>query len=112
MKLAAGSENKKTSDNEARKIGQEKNNVTYGTKYSRMNQMKLVEDSLQKFWSDYGLLKQTVSLKFFKGCLSQISLGPFLNTLSYISFIYVCMFCEIKNLIIENIKNKPFISSN
>ena len=39
-------------------------------KYSRMDQVKFVEDSLYPF-------------KFLKGRLSQISLGPFLNTLSH-----------------------------
>ena len=32
----------------------------------------------------YGLLKQTISLQFFKGCLQQVLLGPFLNTLSHL----------------------------
>ena len=32
----------------------------------------------------YGLLKRTNHFKFFKGCLPQILLGPFLNTLSCI----------------------------
>ena len=31
----------------------------------------------------YGLLKQTISLQIFKGCLPQILFGPFLNTLSH-----------------------------
>ena len=39
--------------------------VVYGTKYSGMDQVKC-----------------------FKGCLSQILLGPFLNTLSYMTYIY------------------------
>ena len=39
---------------------------TYGTKYSRMDQVKFVENNL------------------LKGCLTQILLGPFLNTLSHI----------------------------
>ena len=30
----------------------------------------------------YGLLKHTISLQIFYGCLPQISFGPFLNTLS------------------------------
>ena len=38
------------------------------------------------FLYDNGLrherVKQTISLKIFKGCLAQILLGPFLNTLS------------------------------
>ena len=46
----------------------------YGTKYSKTDQLKYVEDSL----------KQTICLLFnvFKGCLPQISPGPFLITLS------------------------------
>ena len=35
----------------------------------------------------YGLPKQTISLQFFKGCLPQIVLGPFLNTLTYMYFL-------------------------
>ena len=42
----------------------------YGAKYSRMNQVKFVEDSFETF---------------FKSCLPQILLGPFLKTLSRIS---------------------------
>ena len=44
----------------------------YGTKYSRIDQVRFVEDS------------KSYHFKFFKGCASQISLGPFLNTLFYI----------------------------
>ena len=33
----------------------------------------------------YGLLKQTIFLQIFKGCLPQILLGPFLNNLSHMS---------------------------
>ena len=32
----------------------------------------------------YGLLRKTVSIQIFKGCLPQILLGPILNTLSHI----------------------------
>ena len=39
---------------------------------------------LKKF-KRYGLLKQTIFLQIFKGCLPQILLGPFLNNLSHIS---------------------------
>ena len=55
-----------------------------GTKYSRMEQVKFVEDNLQKIWSDMICLSRPCHFKFFKGCLPQISLGPFLNTLSQI----------------------------
>ena len=34
----------------------------------------------------YGLPKQTIPLRILKGCLPQILLGPFLNTLSQIFF--------------------------
>ena len=44
--------------------------VFYGTKYSKMD-----------------------TLKFFKGCLPLVSLGPFLNTLSHIrKNIFACLF--------------------
>ena len=46
--------------------------VSFGTKYSRTDQVKYVEVSLT-------LLNQT-----FKGCLSQVLHGPFLNTLSHL----------------------------
>ena len=43
--------------------------ITFGEKYSRMDQVKFAEDS------------RPYHVKFFKGCLPQILLGPFLNTL-------------------------------
>ena len=46
--------------------------------YSRMDQVKFVKDSLLKTWSDMVCLGRL----FFKGCLPQVLLGPFLNTLS------------------------------
>ena len=45
-----------------------------GTKYSRMDQVKFVYSS------------RSYPFKFFKGCLRQILLGPFLNTLPQIYF--------------------------
>ena len=53
-----------------------------GTKYSRMDQVKFVEDSLSKIWMDMVCLSRLYPFKFFKGCLPKILLGPFLNTLS------------------------------
>ena len=53
-----------------------------GTKYSRMDQVKFVEDSLQKISRIMVWLSRQNSLRFFKCCLPQILLGPFLNTLS------------------------------
>ena len=32
-------------------------------------------------------LSRVYPLKFFNGCFPQISLGPFLNTLSYVTFV-------------------------
>ena len=48
----------------------------FGTKYSRMNHVKFVEDSLKKI----------KGLWFFKGGLPQILLSPFLNTLSFMLY--------------------------
>ena len=48
--------------------------MIYGTKYSRIDQVKFVEGSLSRPYP----------LKIFKGCLPQILLGPFFNILSYI----------------------------
>ena len=51
--------------------------VSFGTKYSRMDQVKYAEVSLT-------LLSVTLLNQTFKGCLSQILHGPFLNTLSHL----------------------------
>ena len=59
--------------------------VQNGTKYSRMNQVKFVEESLWKIWSYMLCLSRSYQFKFFKSCLPQIPLGPFVNTLSHIS---------------------------
>ena len=56
---------------------------SFGKKYSRMDQVKFVEDSLQKRWRDMVCLSRSYHFKFSKGCLPQILLGPFLNTLSH-----------------------------
>ena len=53
----------------------------YGSRYSTMDWVKLVEDSLWKIWSDMACLSSLYQFKFFRGCLPQIFLGPFLNTL-------------------------------
>ena len=45
--------------------------VLFGKKYSRVDQVKFVVDS------------------FFKGCLPQILLGPFLNALSHLIFVFL-----------------------
>ena len=54
---------------------------------------KVFKSGLSKFcgrqplknFRGYGLLKQTISSKFFKGCLPQNLLSPLLNTLSHIT---------------------------
>ena len=49
-----------------------------------------------KYLKEYGLLKQT--FKFFKGCLPNILLGPFSNTLSNIfNEFYILQTKEITN---------------
>ena len=48
-----------------------------------MDQVKFVEDNLYKIWSDMICLGRPYHFKFFKGCLPQILLGPFLNTFSH-----------------------------
>ena len=52
--------------------------------YSRMNQINSWKTAFKKFAVIYSLFKQTISLQIFIGCLPQILLGPFLNTMSYI----------------------------
>ena len=52
-----------------------------GSRYSRMEQVKFVEDRLQNILSDMVCLGRPYHFKFFKGCLPQILLGPFLSTL-------------------------------
>ena len=50
-----------------------------------MDQVKFVEDSLQKIWRDMVCLSiSPYHFKFFKDYLPQILLGPFLNTSSQI----------------------------
>ena len=50
----------------------------YGAKYSRINPVKFVEDSLR--------IGRPYHFKFFKGCLPQTLIGLFLNTLPYMEF--------------------------
>ena len=58
----------------------------YGTKYSSMDQVNFVKDNLQKILKDMAYLSRPYPFQFFKGCLPQIWLSPFLNTLSNICF--------------------------
>ena len=41
-----------------------------GTKYSSMDQVKFVEDSLSKIWSDMACLSRPYHFRFFKGSWS------------------------------------------
>ena len=54
----------------------------YESRYSRMDQVKFVEDSLQKIGSDMVCLSRPYHFKFFKGCYPRILIGLFLNTLT------------------------------
>ena len=56
--------------------------ITNGTRYSRIDQEKLVENSLYKIWKDMVCLSTPYHAKRFEGCLPQILLGPFLNILT------------------------------
>ena len=57
--------------------------VIYEPKYSRIDQVNLWRTTFEKL-ERYGQLKQTISLQIFKGCLPQILLGLFFNTLTHI----------------------------
>ena len=46
-------------------------------------QSKICGRQALKNLKGYDLLKQSITLQLFKGCLPQILLGPFLNTLSH-----------------------------
>ena len=54
--------------------------------FRRVDQVKFVEDSLQKIWRDIFCLSRAYPFKFFKGCPPQILLCPLLHTLSQITF--------------------------
>ena len=45
-----------------------------------------------------GLLSQTISLENFKGCLSQVLLGLFMNTLAHLMKIYKSMKFLVKTV--------------
>ena len=61
-----------------------------GTNYSRKGWVKFMEDSLLKIWSVWSALCRPYPFKFCKGCLPQILLSPFLNTLSQILVVWFC----------------------
>ena len=66
--------------------------LPYGSRYSRMNRIKFVEDSLKKYKVIRSAYGRPYHFIFFKGCLPQILLGSFLNTLTHTKYtsIYSC----------------------
>ena len=53
----------------------------YETKYSRMDQIKYVEDRLKRFEVIF-----VIYFKFSEDCILHILVGPFLNTMSDVGF--------------------------
>ena len=72
-------------------------------KYSRMDQVKFMEDNFLKVWSDIVCLSRPYQFKFFQGCLPQILLGPFLNTLPRTLLIEEQPYRKIFKIILENL---------
>ena len=60
----------------------------FGSRHSRMEQLKFVED-----W-----LSRPYHFKFFKGCLPQILLGPFLNSWTHLIVSTMIAHCQIECL--------------
>ena len=58
--------------------------LSCGSRYSRMCQVKFAWDSLEKVWSDLVCWGRPCEFKFFKSCLPQYLLGIFLNTLTHV----------------------------
>ena len=56
-----------------------------GSRYSRMDQVKVLEARLLKIWKGM-ICFDRYHFKFFKGCVPQILLGPLLNTFIRISY--------------------------
>ena len=49
----------------------------------------ILQECFDKLWRyERNVFRQTVSLKFFKGCLPQILLGPFLKTLTHMTLCF------------------------
>ena len=55
--------------------------ITPGPRYSKMDQVKFVEDNLQTAFNDMVCLSRPCHFKFFKGCRPQILLGSFFEYL-------------------------------
>ena len=78
---------------------------------SRMNQVKFVDENRQKYWNDIICLNRPYKLNYFKGCLQQILLCPFLDTLSHMTFCLSACFnlihtIYISALILLTLKNE------
>ena len=58
-----------------------------GQSNSRMDQVWIADDGLWKIWRDMVCLSRPYPFNFFKGCLPQVLLVPFLNTCSHILFV-------------------------
>ena len=77
----------------------------YGTKYSRMDQLKFLGDSFQKIWRDMLCLSRSYLSKCFEGYLPQVLLGLFLNTLTH----FLCSFLRRSPL--KYLRKKLLISA-
>ena len=60
-----------------------------------------MKDRLKEFEGVWPALGKPYPFKFFKGCLPQILLGPFLNTLTYlispaVQFTLICVIILVK----------------
>ena len=56
----------------------------FGTKHSRMDQVKFVKTAFRKLQGVWSASSRPYLFKLFKGCLLQILLDLFLNTLSHL----------------------------
>ena len=66
------------------KLAQWKFLIANGTKYSRIDQVKIVEDSLYQIWRGMSCFGRWYLFKFFEGSLPQILIGPFSKILPWI----------------------------
>ena len=83
---------------------------TFGSKYSRMDCVKFLEDSLQKIWSDIVSLGRPYHFKLFKGCLPPILLSPFLNMSTHLELCQTTMeelfFCKSSTTYAEKLHHR------
>ena len=66
----------------------------------------LWKTAFKKFDGIWSALSRPYSFKFFKGCLPQILLGPFLNTLTHVSRLR----CDILNCFEVNIEENRMVT--